>query len=256
MERPNVDETASNQDPHLSPTNPSDSARALRVITPSRAPVLNSSPFCSRPVTTRPVNYERAAFCPPLIKAHSWPRLARTEELAQILTYHHEEVARISRDCAEMSSALDLLETQEDELAHLHKSLARWQKVAQQLGAANEVLRQELDQAQRAAATRQHITKERETSLLKRQITALKQEAKNWKLRYEATSYNEARDGDRARCMTCNKINTWRDASEDTGQSTAASLPDPGEWLLATAESGHFLDRWMCTSCFQQNYQH
>ena len=252
MERPNVDETASNQDLHVSPTNPSDFARALRVIIPSRAPVHDSSPFSSHPVTMRPVNYERAAFRPPLVKAHSWPRLTRTEDLAQVLAYHHEEVTRISGNCADMSSALDLLETREDELAHLYKSVVRWQELAQQLEAANVVLWQELDQAQRTGTTLRQIGKEREANL-----AVLKQEAKNWKLQYEATLYDEHRadnDEDRAHCMVCNKINPMRDASEETAQSAAASLLDPGEWFKATVGCGQGngnWSSWMCTSCFE-----
>ena len=254
------DQTANNQHIHLSPTNSLDPSRSLRAI-PSRAPVLNSSPFCSRPATTRPAIYERAAFRPPLIKAHSWPRLARTDELAQILTHHHDEMASLSHDSALfLHSALDLRETQKNELAHLHQSSARWQEVAQQLGAANVALMQELDQAQRSVTTRQQITMEREVRPLKQQIAALKQQAKNWKLRYEAILYDmKSSGGDRPRCTICNKVNTistiWRDTSEDTGLPATPSLPDPGEWLLATTENGHFLDRWMCTPCFQQAHQ-
>ena len=247
MERPNDDETTNEKDHNVRPTSPPDFARVLRMISLSRAPGHDSSPSSSHPGTMRPVNYERAALRPPLVKAHSWPRLTRTEDLAQVLAYHHEEVTRISGNCADMSSALDLLETREDELARLYNE-------NQQLEAANVVLWQELDQAQRTGTTLRQIGKEREANL-----AVLKQEAKNWKLQYEATLYDEHRadnDEDRAHCMICNKINTRRDASEDTGQSAAASLPDPGEWFPATAECGHFLDRWMCTSCFQQSYQH
>ena len=66
MERPNAEETASNQDLHLSPTNPSDTARSLRIITPSRATRLNSSPLCSRPVNIRSVNHDTPSGAEPL----------------------------------------------------------------------------------------------------------------------------------------------------------------------------------------------